>query len=51
MPRAAADEDDPGTEAVVEDCYPTPAATGSPTISPDLTQQQQRTELSELLEE
>ena len=47
---AAADEDDPGTEAILEDCYPTPAASGSPTISPDLTQQQQ-TELTELLEE
>ena len=47
---AAADEDDPGTEAILEDCYPTPAAPSSPTISPDLTQQQQ-TELTELLEE
>ena len=50
MSPAAADEDDPGTEAILEDCYPTPAAPGSPTISPDLTQQQQ-TELTELLEE
>ena len=50
MSPAAADEDDPGTEAILEDCHPTPAAPGSPTISPDLTQQQQ-TELTELLEE
>ena len=50
MSPAAADEDDPGTEAILEDCYPTPAAPGSPTISPDLSQQQQ-TELTELLEE
>ena len=50
MSPAAADEDDPSTEAILEDCYPTPAAPGSPTISPDLTQQQQ-TELTELLEE
>ena len=49
-PGAAADEDDPGTEAVVEDCYPTSAASGSPTISPDLTQQQ-HTEFTGLLEE
>ena len=47
---AAADEDDPGTEAILEDCYPTPAASGSPTISSDLIQQQQ-TELTELFEE
>ena len=51
MSRAAADEDDPGTEAIVEDCYPTPAATSSSTISPDMTQQQHQTELTELLGE
>ena len=50
MSPAAPDEDDPSTEAILEDCYPTPAAPGSPTISPDLTQQQQ-TELTDLLEE